>query len=120
MKEEVKLDVMNILEAMCGVAEGARVDNVDLLFSFFSSLLNDVTHVLGEHNAFTSHLFWFGESLGDGAAQLRSQCALSCTVLRTVTIFVIPDFRCYVIFNPNLLKRVIISFATVFRCISCV
>ena len=53
-----KEEIIHILESLCGVAEGSRVDNLDKLFEFFHPLLVEIVKLLGktsrEDNSFHS------------------------------------------------------------------
>lgn len=43
----IKTALITILESLCGVAEGTRIDNLQRLFSFFLPILQDCVRLLG-------------------------------------------------------------------------
>ena len=44
----IKEEIIHILECLCGVAEGSRVDNVDKLFGFLHPLMVESVKLLGK------------------------------------------------------------------------
>ena len=51
----IKEEIIHILECLCGVAEGSRVDNLDKLFEFLHPLMVESVKLLGKifkHNCF--------------------------------------------------------------------
>ena len=45
---EVKEEAIQILESLCGVAKGSRVDNIDKIFDFLLPLLQHCVTMLGK------------------------------------------------------------------------
>lgn len=46
---DVKALVLDLLDSLCGVAMGTRVDNLDRLFNFLHPLLSDSVKLLGKY-----------------------------------------------------------------------
>ena len=44
----IKEEIIHILECLCGVAEGSRVDNLDKLFEFLHPLMVETVNLLGK------------------------------------------------------------------------
>lgn len=86
----IKTALITILESLCGVAEGTRIDNLQRLFSFFLPILQDCVRLLGgfphEHsntNSWTSH---FRPIIHLLFANIIFTGGIQCTMLFTVEI----------------------------------
>ena len=72
----IKEEIIHILESLCGVAEGSRVDNVEKLFGFLHPLMVESVKLLGkviEHLVFNYQVY-------------RSIFPFSCEILGMVKL----------------------------------
>ena len=64
--EEIRNEILSLLESLCGVAEATRVDNVALLFNFLHPILTESIRLLGKFKKYLLTLIvllcWMGVS----------------------------------------------------------